>query len=304
MLKLRHIEVFSCIMRTGSVSEASRELHISQPAVSKTLQHAESTLGLALFKRVNGRLQPTPEAGLLFNAASHVEDALYRFNKMGRDLQTLNSGELNIAAAPALATGVIPLAITKLKARYPGIKVSIDAQPNDSIKEQVNYCRADVGIIHFPTKGTDIEAETIQTGELLCILPNSHALAQKKSITADDLLEETLIHCSSGSGWWRSVIKEAIPWLTEQEISIEVNYFTIAYEMVKLNLGIALLDEFSVIGHNILPNNDVAIRPFRPTIPVSFGMLYSRYTPLSQPAHAFRKILQEITYKEHENNYQ
>lgn len=37
-------------MRTGSVSEASRELHISQPAVSKILKHAESRLGIELFK--------------------------------------------------------------------------------------------------------------------------------------------------------------------------------------------------------------------------------------------------------------
>jgi len=297
MLKLRHIEVFSSIMRTGSVSEAARELHISQPAVSKTLQHAEISLGMALFKRVNGRLQPTPEAGLLFNAASNVEDALYRFNKMSRDLQTLTSGELNITAAPALALGVVPLAIAKLKTQYPSIKVSIDAQPNDSIKEQVNYCRADVGIIHFPSKESDIEAEVIQVGELLCILPSTHSLADKEIIFADDLLGETLIHCSSGGGWWRTVMTDAVPWLSEQEASIEVNYFTVAYEMVRLNLGIALLDEFSIIGHKSILNSDVVIRPFRPTISVSFGILYSQYTPLSKPAHAFRDILKEVTQK-------
>jgi DNA-binding transcriptional LysR family regulator len=296
MLKLRHIEVFSSIMRTGSVSEAARELHISQPAVSKTLQHAESSLGMALFKRVNGRLQATPEAGLLFNAASNVEDALYRFNKMSRDLQTLSSGELNITAAPALALGVVPLAVAKLKTEYPGIKVSIDAQPNDSIKEQVNYCRADVGIIHFPSKESDIAAEVIQTGELLCILPSTHSLADKEIIFADDLLGETLIHCSSG--WWHEVVADAVPWLRQREASIEVNYFTVAYEMVKLNLGIALLDEFSIIGHVNMLRSDIVIRPFRPVIPVSFGILYSQYTPLSKPAHAFRKILHEVTCKE------
>ena len=70
MLKLRHIEIFSCIMRTGSISEASRELHISQPAVSKTLQQAESQLGITLFERTSGRLQATPQANLLFSAAT------------------------------------------------------------------------------------------------------------------------------------------------------------------------------------------------------------------------------------------
>ena len=40
-MRLRHIEVFQAIRQTGSVSAAAQLLHVSQPAVSKVLQHAE-----------------------------------------------------------------------------------------------------------------------------------------------------------------------------------------------------------------------------------------------------------------------
>ena len=65
-MRLRHIEVFNAVMQTGSVSAAARLINITQPAVSRTLQHAELQLGFALFQRARGRLTPTNEALALF----------------------------------------------------------------------------------------------------------------------------------------------------------------------------------------------------------------------------------------------
>ena len=48
-MKLKHIEVFNAVMLTGSVSAAARLLHVTQPAITQTLQHAELQLGYALF---------------------------------------------------------------------------------------------------------------------------------------------------------------------------------------------------------------------------------------------------------------
>jgi len=50
-MRLRHIEVVHAVLLTGSVSAAARLLHITQPAVSRALQHAELQLGFPLFER-------------------------------------------------------------------------------------------------------------------------------------------------------------------------------------------------------------------------------------------------------------
>ncbi|WP_340524226.1 LysR family transcriptional regulator, partial [Cupriavidus necator] len=65
-MRLRQIEVFRAVMLTGTVSEAARLLHVSQPVVTRVLQHAEASLGFRLFERVRGRLQATPEANALY----------------------------------------------------------------------------------------------------------------------------------------------------------------------------------------------------------------------------------------------
>ena len=52
-MRLRHIEIFEAIRRTGSLTEAAAALHISQPAASKLLAHAEAQLGFKLFERAS-----------------------------------------------------------------------------------------------------------------------------------------------------------------------------------------------------------------------------------------------------------
>ena len=71
-MRLRHIEVFHAIMQAGTITGAAQLLHISQPAVTKVLQHCELKLGIPLFNRVRGKLypcllytSPSPRDGLL-----------------------------------------------------------------------------------------------------------------------------------------------------------------------------------------------------------------------------------------------
>src|SRR3546814_15604985 len=75
-MRLRHIEIFEAIRRTGSLTEAAAALHISQPAASKLLAHAEAQLGFKLFERVRGRLVATREAEILTPEVSRPNQAL------------------------------------------------------------------------------------------------------------------------------------------------------------------------------------------------------------------------------------
>ncbi|MDN3685434.1 LysR family transcriptional regulator [Vibrio sinaloensis] len=57
-MNLRQIEVFTEVMRTGSITEAAKALHVSQPSISKMIAYSESKLGVQLFKRMNGKNCP------------------------------------------------------------------------------------------------------------------------------------------------------------------------------------------------------------------------------------------------------
>ena len=84
-MRLRHIEVFHAIMQAGTISGAAQLLHISQPAVTKVLQHCELQLGMPLFDRVRGKLYPTPEAQRLFVEIDKLNRCLLYTSPSPRD---------------------------------------------------------------------------------------------------------------------------------------------------------------------------------------------------------------------------
>ena len=73
LINLRHLQAVVAIVRSGSITEASRLVSLSQPAVSQGIAKLEEQLGLPLFERAPGRIMPT-EAGLLL--AGRAEAAL------------------------------------------------------------------------------------------------------------------------------------------------------------------------------------------------------------------------------------
>ena len=82
-MNFRHIEIFFAVMTCGTVTEAARQLGVSQPSVTTTIQQAERKLGIQLFRRESGRLLPTQEAMTLFEEAERAHEVAVRLG-LGR----------------------------------------------------------------------------------------------------------------------------------------------------------------------------------------------------------------------------
>lgn len=121
-MRLRHIEVFNAVMVTGSVSGAARLVSVTQPAVSRTLQHAEIQLGLALLQRVKNRLVPTNEASTHYPS---VEQLFANLDEVRRLAPTLKVGrhskEVRVVSILTLGHEVLPRAMKLFSARFPDV---------------------------------------------------------------------------------------------------------------------------------------------------------------------------------------
>ena len=102
-MRLKHVEVFHAVMLTGSVSGAARILHVTQPAVTQTLRHAELQLGYALFTRQRNRIVPTSEAVALY---PEVQQLMVMLESVRRAAAALPARKPRVAAAVAVAWAV------------------------------------------------------------------------------------------------------------------------------------------------------------------------------------------------------
>ncbi len=124
-MSLRHARVLLALHETGNVSQAADFLHVSQPAVSKTLAELEQALGQTLFLRRGRNMQATPVGKRLLELARKLDADLQRAAGDVAALVRGASGELRIGATNAALAKLLPLAITAMKREHPHVTLSV-----------------------------------------------------------------------------------------------------------------------------------------------------------------------------------
>lgn len=132
-MRLRHMEVFEAIRRTGSLTDAAELLHVSQPAASKLLANAEAQLGFKLFERIKGRLVATAEADVLAPQIARLHAELTRVRQLAANLQHGRQGHLRVGCSPALGLGLVPGVVQRLQSDQPHVTFDLRTHHSDEL---------------------------------------------------------------------------------------------------------------------------------------------------------------------------
>jgi DNA-binding transcriptional LysR family regulator len=135
MFNLTHLRVLDAVARLGSVTEAARELHYSQPSVSHHLGRLEADTGAKLIQRVGRGIRLTPEGVLLAQRASEI---LGRVDAASAELSTqvgLRAGRVRLAGFQTVLSTLVPKAAAELAGAHPGIELNlVDVHPVDGLQ--------------------------------------------------------------------------------------------------------------------------------------------------------------------------
>lgn len=284
-MNARQIEVFRTIMRCGTLTSAAQALNVSQPALSQLLLHAEDQLGYKLFKRVGGRLTPTPEAQQLFPEAERLYHGLDAFRRLAMDLRQGKGTTLRLACSAPPALSFVPYALKSFRASHPEVRLVSFVVPVAIMTEKLELGEADLGIALNDMPNPMIEAEPIGRTEIICLLPEGHPLAARESLGIADLDEETLISYRAdslpGIRLAQVFAAEGRPLRPQVEIDVSL----IALSFVRQGIGVALVD--GLIPWRGFPG--IVARPFLPQVPLPISILTSARRPLSRHQELLRE---------------
>ncbi|MBV4484787.1 LysR family transcriptional regulator [Pseudomonas sp. SWRI153] len=267
-MRLRHIEIFQAIRQTGSVSGAAHLLHVSQPAVTKVLQHAEQQLGFPLFLRVRGKLQATPEALELEREVDKVTESLQGVRRLAQSLRREPGYSLRIGATPALALSLLPPAINEWTRRYPDIVCELSSAHSRELMQNLLMREIDVALTLQQPDHPGLKAQALACGVLVALAPSGYwAEADKgKPLPLMALADAPLIGLSSAdplSARLDSYLKAVEP---SPRVSIAVQTYSLARAMVESGAGLTVIDPFTALGAS---TSATAIRPLAPPLPIT-----------------------------------
>lgn len=290
-MNLRQIEVFRAILLSGSISDAAKQLHVSQPAVSRLLSYTEQRLGLTLFERIKGRLYATPEANRLFQEVETVYQGVQRVNEVAEDLIENRAGHLRIGCSPSLGHDLMPRAISRFYEKYPDARITLETQTPRTLLQSVLTQRVELGLAFTMETHPSVSAQLLYQNKMVVALHERNPLTAKKSIHIKELLDQPLIGYSTEIPVGQLLRKMWLDaGLTARPRTV-VTQLHVACALVQAGAGVALIDELTATGPVW---TQIQVRPIKPRLAVPVSILHGTFAPLSRMAQAFIDTLYDM----------
>jgi DNA-binding transcriptional LysR family regulator len=281
-MRLRHIEVFHAIMQVGTISGAAQVLHISQPAVTKVLQHAELQLGMPLFERVRGKLYPKPEAHRLFVETEKLHRDLQGIRRLAASLKGRAVETVRLVSTPTIAISVLPQAMTAWRRNFPETRCELATHHTSEIVNALRLGEADLALSLQDPRHPGIVAEPIAEGVLTGMAPaGTWSPAECAQPLGPEDLTGELIGLADSDPLGELVIAACEAQGVQPVFHTVVQTYQIARSLVEAGAGTALVDPFTAAS---AVASKVQQRLWTPAIPVQLFLLTASHAPLSHGA--------------------
>lgn len=149
-LSLYHI--FYTVGQTGNISQAAKELYISQPAISRAIKRFEENLGTELFKRSSRGVILTPNGEALFQKTKDAFSLLSEGENAILHSHSQNIPRLRIGASSTLCNYVLLPHLKSYINAYPKVRINISCQSTYQTLELLEQDKIDIGLIGHPKK--------------------------------------------------------------------------------------------------------------------------------------------------------
>ena len=237
-MTLKHIKIFIAVCDTGSMTAASKQLYIAQPAVSFAIAEMENYYGQKLFDRISNRLYIT-EAGKQFLEYSRQISSL--FDEMEDKIKNWDTiGVLRIGANTTIGAYTLPYIIKNFKQTHPDVIVETTIEHTAVLENLILNNKLDIAITEIPSSEKLILSEEYMENNMLFLCSPEHPWAGQ-TIPIADLNHSNFIMRDQTSEE-RKVIEN---FLHSKKIHINIVWESLSQQSilnaVSNNLGIAIL---------------------------------------------------------------
>ena len=286
-MELRVLKYFLAVAREENITKAAQTLHITQPTLSKQLMDLENEIGKKLFFRGNRKIALTQEGLLLQKRAEEIIELVSKTEKELEQSDDTISGDIYIGAGETDLIRYVAKAAKNIQVEHPLIHFHIESGDAQSVYEQLDKGLIDFGVLFGNidmTKYNSIEIPAKDTWGVL--MSKDCALAKKKFVTAEDLIDKPLI--VSRQGITRGELQNWFKTNTEKlNITATYNLVFNASLLVAEGLGYALcLDK--IINTK---ESNLCFRPLTPALEISASIVWKKHQVFSKASDKFLNFI-------------
>lgn len=235
-ITLRQLEVFAEVLKSGSTTQASVMLSLSQSAVSAALTDLEGQLGVQLFDRVGKRLVVNEHGRLLYPRALALLEQTTEIEQLFRE----DNGAIRVYASSTIGNYILPAMIAGYRRDFPDLPLELSVGNSQDVINAVLDFRVDIGLIEGPCHSTEIISEPWLEDELVVFAAPS-SLLTTGPVTLDQLAASPWILRERGSGTRELVDYLLLSHLPRFQMAMELGNSEAIKHAVRHGLGISCL---------------------------------------------------------------
>ncbi|WP_433177838.1 LysR family transcriptional regulator [Actinoallomurus sp. CA-150999] len=193
------LRYFLEVARTGSISQASEQLHVAASAISRQIAKLEHDLGVPLFER-----RPR---GMVLSEAGEVPAAYARRSRLEseqvieeiRGLSALRHSVIRLASSEGFARDLLPEAIVAFRESYPGVRFRLRVETPSAATDAVREGTADLAVTYALAPEPDVKVEYSAAQPIHALVPAGHPLTERTEVRLADLLPYPLALMEKGT---------------------------------------------------------------------------------------------------------
>lgn len=283
-------KVFYHVANTLSFSEASKQLFISQSAVSQSIKVLEKKLNQPLFIRSTKRVQLTPEGEILLK---HIEPAMNLIRQGENQLleaNTLNGGQLRIGASDTICRYYLVPYLKEFHRRYPNVHIKVTNQTSIACAKLLESGQVDFAIANYPNSGLSNtqNVRIIREFKDVFVANDEYKELKGKTVSLKDLKQFPILMLdrkSTTSEFLHSMFQRHQLDLVPE---IELSSNDLLIDLARIGLGVAFVPDYCIPEneHNLFRVQTEEDLPARQLVVASNESL-----PISQAAKQFMEML-------------
>ncbi len=294
------LHTFLEIVRLKSFSKAAQTCFRTQPAISAQIRQMEQELGTQLFERFGSRISLTIAGKTFAEYSRQLLDLKREGFDAVHELDRIPKGEVVIAANEATCVNVLPRVFSTYRERFEKVQLQVIQSYSSKTIQSVMDNSVDFGITQLPVQEKRLEVVQIHSDEIRLLVPPSHPLAKKTSVSAEQVAEHSLLLPKGGRT--RSRINEYLDAVEDDlRISMELESSEMLKQFIMAGLGIgfmAVTNARKEIGDGSLRAIRLAPLPMIRTI----GLIYRKDKALPRAGLGFIEVVADFAREAQSND--
>jgi len=291
-MQLHQLEYVLAVAKYSSFTRAAEEINISQSSLSQQISTLEKELGINLFVRTTRSVYLTSVGQDFVTHAMRIMSEVNATHQCMQEYLSVDKGQLTIGVIPVVGHYPIPELLAGFNRDFPGVKLSLIENQDDSLLEMLDSSKLDAAIVQHADIDSPFQYFPLYTDRMVLLASSKNHLASKKSVELKELKKEKFILTPLTSGHQHDFIKACKHEGFEPKILMTCSSVKTMLGLARENMGVTVLSSKVAIS-SISPDSGICLLELTPLIERKIFLTIQKSANVSPALKVFVKYVSQ-----------